>query len=93
VASPLTVSGNGAGYEATIVASVLERFRPDPALAKAPTIAGGPDQPGNGDTPAPYSVTLTFSKPTAIYGAVLVHNTSGLENAIPDFSVVLVQLK
>ena len=40
VSSPLSVSGQGHGYEGTIIASLVARSAPTDRLAVAPTIGG-----------------------------------------------------
>jgi hypothetical protein len=82
-AGPLTVEGDGVGFEATIVVRAFVAGRADGELDREVTMAG------NFGEPAPYSVSLDVS--SAAVGdvvAVLIQGGTGLETDPGDFSAI-----
>jgi len=87
VESPLTVSGEGRGYEGTILVEVRGR------TAGAPVLADGFDTAGAGEVRAPFAVELTLPDPNGGGVAILVaHDSSGSELAVPHLTAQLVVL-
>jgi hypothetical protein len=86
--SPLTVTGEGRGYEGTILVEVRER------AAGAPVLADGFDTAGAGEALAPFSVALTLpGADDGAAGAILVaRDTSGAELGMPHLTAQLVWL-
>ena len=88
IASPVTVSGRGRGYEATIRVHVREVFRPAThRLGEAHAMGGCCEEL------EPFSVNVSFTAPSGTYGAVLVAGDTGREGAIADFTVLPVQFR
>ena len=86
--SPLTVTGEGRGYEGTIVVEVRRR------TSGAPVVADGFDTAGAGEALAPFSVDLTLPGPNGVAaGAILVaRDSSGSELAVPHLTAQLAWL-
>jgi hypothetical protein len=80
VSSPLSVSGQGHGYEGTIIASLHARSAPTGRLAVAPTIAGA------GTALEPFAVELSFDDPGPGAGIVFASDEAAAEGTIPNFS-------
>jgi hypothetical protein len=87
-ASALTVTGEGRGYEGTILVEMRAR------IAGAPVLADGFDTAGAGDALAPFSVDLTLPGPDdGAAGAILVaRDSSGAELTVPHLTAQLVRL-
>ena len=84
VASPLTVTGTGSGYEGTVVVELRSRSASADVLAEEVTIAGAAE-------PQAFSVDLTFAAAPQV--AVLVaHDDPGIENGVPSFAALPVRL-
>jgi hypothetical protein len=81
LSSPVTVTGQGRGYEGTVIVSLRERFASD-TLAERPTIAGCCE------TLEPYSVELSFQPPTTSAGVILAGTDSGGESSFSSFAAV-----
>jgi hypothetical protein len=80
VGSPLTVQGQGQGFEGTIFVEVRAAFAPDgQVLAQATTQAGALSQN------EPYSATLSFDPPSGS-GAVVVTNDTGVYRGTVSFT-------
>jgi Immunoglobulin-like domain of bacterial spore germination len=86
--SQLSVSGEGRGYEGTIVVEVRRR------AAGAAVVADGFDTAGAGEARAPFSVDLTLPGTNGVAaGAILVaHDSSGAELAVPHLTAQLLWL-
>jgi Immunoglobulin-like domain of bacterial spore germination/Sporulation and spore germination len=81
--SPVTVSGKGRGFEAVLVASVLD--------ADGASLGEAQAMGGCCETLESYSVDVSFGAPAGATGAVLVHNTTGADFQTPEFTVVPVR--
>jgi hypothetical protein len=79
IASPVTATGKGTGYEGNIVVEV--RDTDGRKLGVEPTIAGSMGEV------APYEIAVSFSSPSGPTGGLVAHNDSGLEGIV-DFGVV-----
>jgi hypothetical protein len=87
VASPLAVTGEGRGYEGTILIEVRSR------TTGAPVLADGFDTAGAGESLAPFAVDLPLPDQGGDAAAILVAmNTSGAELGVPHLTAQLVWL-
>jgi hypothetical protein len=86
VLSPLSVEGEGHGYEATIVVSLLARS----TAASAEPLGSVVVQGGSGEALEPFSGSLTFSPPAEPDTGILL--ASDTELAVPHFSALAVRL-
>lgn len=86
VSSPMTVAGEGHGYEATVIVRLRARNASADVLGEQVT-AGG-----SGEALEPFSAVLPFESPTTRVGIVLASDTSGASIAVPSFSAVPVRL-
>jgi hypothetical protein len=86
VPSPATVTGQGRGYEGTIVVELRTRTAAAGIIGEAPTIAGA------GEALAPFTVDVPFDySPTPV--AVLIARTDpGADGAVPGFAAQLARL-
>lgn len=83
VSSPLTVQGQGQGFEGTIYVEVRTAFAPrGQVLDRVTTTAGALDQN------EPFSATLTFSASPGTAGVVVATNDIPLENPTLSFTAV-----
>jgi Immunoglobulin-like domain of bacterial spore germination len=87
VTSPLAVTGEGRGYEGTILVEVRRRTTGGPVLAE------GFDTAGAGEALAPFAVDLTLPDQGGDAAAILVaRDTSGSELGVPHLTAQLVWL-
>ncbi len=85
VSSPFTVTGQGLGYEGTIVADLRSRSAPADVLAEAPTIAGSSEV-------APFSVDVSFEAPVSSIGILVARDDPGTDLGVPSFAALPVRL-
>lgn len=83
VSSPLTVQGQGQGFEATIYVEVRAAFAPSGQVLDRVITAGGAL-----DQNEPYSATLTFNASPGTTGAVVATNDTPLDNGTVSFTAV-----
>jgi Immunoglobulin-like domain of bacterial spore germination len=87
VASPVTVTGRGRGFEGNILVDLRARSAGGGAIGSAaPAIAGA------GQDLAPFSVEVPFEFSPSPFAIVVARNTSGADLAVPSFSAVGVRL-
>jgi hypothetical protein len=89
--SKVTVSGQGRGYEGTIVAELRSRSVDAPELVAIPTIAGA------GEELAPFSVDLPFGGPVGetpdgVPAVLVVRDDPGVDQGVPSFAAQLLRL-
>jgi hypothetical protein len=88
VSSPLEVSGEGHGYEGTIIVSLRARSsasEPDP-------LASVPVQGGSGEALEPFSGDLEFAAQSPDTGILLASDSGAFEGQILRFTAVAVRL-
>jgi hypothetical protein len=85
VSSPLTVTGQGLGYEGTIVAELRPRSDPGAVLDEEPTIAGASEV-------APFSVELAYDAPGPSIGMLVARDDPGTDLGVPSFAAIPVRL-
>jgi hypothetical protein len=83
ISSPVTIEGKGAGFESNLVASVHAAFERKP-LAEKPVGAGQTQ-------PEPYSASLSFERPAAATGAIVVRDSGALDGVATAFSALPVR--
>ena len=83
IASPVTVSGTGAGFEANLVVS-LRAAHERGALAEQPVTAGRAQ-------PRKFSSLLAFERPQAATGAIVVRDGGGLDGVSTAFFAIPVR--
>jgi Immunoglobulin-like domain of bacterial spore germination len=86
VTSLVAVTGQGHGFEATIVVSLRAR------TARAEVLANAVTNGGAGEALEPYSARLSFTDAPTPVGMVIASDTSGASVSVPGFSAVLVRL-
>ena len=85
VSSPATITGQGRGFEGTIVAELRSRTATADLLADEPTIAG------SGEALSPFSVDLSFEAPASRIGMLIAHDDPGAELSVPSFAALPVR--
>ncbi len=90
--SQVTVSGQGRGFEGTIVAALRSRSVDAPVLVETLTIAGA------GQELEPFTVDLPFSgrvgaTPAGAPAVLVVRDDPGIDRGVPSFSAQLVRLR
>ena len=83
ISSPVTIDGEGRGFESNLVVSVRAAFERKP-LVEEPTAAGNTEL-------APFSTTLAFERPTATTGAIVVRDGGGLDGVGNAFAATAVR--
>jgi hypothetical protein len=86
VASPLHVTGQGRGYEGTVVVAVHERTASADLLGEEPAIAG------SADTLEPFSVDVAFEVPSSPIGILVAGTDSGASGVLAPFAALPVRL-
>jgi hypothetical protein len=86
VSSPLAVTGEGHGFEGTIVVQLRERSPAATLLGDDIAIAGA------GEALEPFTISLPFEGATARIGILIASDTSGADVSVPAFAAVPVRL-
>jgi hypothetical protein len=83
ISSPVTVTGNGFGFESNLTVSVRAAFEPEP-LAEEGTAAGD-------RAPRPFSQALTFERPATATGSIIVRDGGGADGVPYAFAAVAIR--
>ncbi|CAN5146722.1 hypothetical protein BH18ACT4_BH18ACT4_15530 [soil metagenome] len=83
ITSPVAVAGRGSGFEAAILVEVRDSgSQAGDHLARDVTMGG------SGETLEPFAAEIEFSEPSSSSGSLLLVETTGLERALTDFTVI-----